>query len=157
MCDRYPAGSSPDTAPPYALEQGRMNCLATTKTGAPCRAIPRPGRPYCFGHDPELDERRREARRRGGLTRAAALKEANPLAERPSLRTPEEVLGVLEGALGLLAAGKVGEARARTVGYLAQVALRALDCRFEDRLAALEQAAGIGGYHASTTSETETH
>jgi len=135
-------------------------CTATTKTGAACRAQARPGRRFCFAHDPKLAERRKDGRSRGGLTRTAALREADPLAERPSLRTPEQVLDALEGVLANLLAGRMSERRATAAGYLLQVALRAQDHSFEERLAAVEQAAGIstaGGGRDDIGAETRAH
>jgi hypothetical protein len=75
------------------------------------------------------------------------------------LRSPEEVLALVEEVAALLLAGRMTERRATAAGFLAQVALRALDFRFEERLAALEAAAGLtpGGYHASSVSAIETH
>src|SRR5436309_11042625 len=43
-------------------------CPATTATGQPCRAHPRPGRPFCALHDPELAETIAEGRSKGGAT-----------------------------------------------------------------------------------------
>ena len=133
-------------------------CSATTRRGQPCQAKARPGRPYCFTHDPDLAPLLAQARRRGGRLRAAQLASASPPAPR-SLRSPEEVLALVEEAAALLLAGQMTERRSTALGFLAQVALRALDFRFEERLAALEAAAGLspGGYHASSLSATATH
>lgn len=133
-------------------------CTATTRRGQPCQARARPGRPYCFTHDPELAPAMAEARRRGGRLRAAQLASASPPAPR-RLRSPEDVLGLLEATVTACAAGQLTERRSTALGFLAQVALRALDFRFEERLSALEAAAGLtpGGYHASSLSAIETH
>ena len=75
------------------------------------------------------------------------------------LRSPDDVLGLVEEVAALLLAGQITERRSTALGFLGQVALRALDFRFEERLAALEAAAGLtpGGYRASCVSPTATH
>jgi hypothetical protein len=69
------------------------------------------------------------------------------------------VLSLVEEVAALLLAGQMTERRSTAAGFLAQVALRALDFRFEERLAALEAAAGLtpGGYRASSLPTLETH
>ena len=42
-------------------------CTATTAVGQPCKARPAPGLEKCLSHSPELQEKMREARRRGGI------------------------------------------------------------------------------------------
>src|SRR5437899_9479190 len=41
-------------------------CTATTATGQPCRAHPRPGRSFCALHDPDLAETVADGRSKGG-------------------------------------------------------------------------------------------
>ena len=119
-------------------------CSATTRAGKKSRARARPGRSYCFAHDPELRSTLAKGRREGGRQRASQQASAEVPKSRP-LRTVEDVLGLLEETVGLLLAGRVTERRATAVGFLGQVSLRALGIRFEDRLNALEQGLGITG------------
>ena len=120
------------------------DCSATTRAGKKCRARARPGRPYCFAHDPQLRSKLDKGRRAGGRQRAS--QQASAEVPKPrALRTTEDVLSLLEETVGLLLAGHVTEKRATAVGFLGQVSLRALGIHFEERLTALEQRLGLSG------------
>ena len=114
-------------------------CSATTLAGEKCRARARPGRDFCFAHDPEVRSAVAKGRREGGRQRASQQASSEVPTPRP-LRTAEDVLSLLEETVGLLLAGRVTERRATAVGFLGQVSLRALGIHFEERLTALEQA-----------------
>jgi len=51
----------------------RMRCKGTTKNGSPCRAHALEGG-YCFVHSPALQQKRLEARAKGGRNSAKAVR-----------------------------------------------------------------------------------
>jgi hypothetical protein len=117
-------------------------CKSLKDTGERCRAFAVHDSEYCLWHDPEHAEEVAEGRRLGGLRRrrertVSAAYDFEGLSTIPQIRRPVEVamldvLG-LENSLG----------RARTIGYLAQVAASLLEKgEAEERLAALEAALG---------------
>ncbi len=117
-------------------------CQALNERGEPCRQHPLRDQDFCFWHSPEHAEEAAEARRLGGLRRrregtVQAAFELDSLDSVPSIRRLVEI-AVLD-TLGL----ENSIARSRALGYLAQVALRALDIgEIEERLATLESAIG---------------
>ena len=112
-------------------------CTATTARGDPCGAYACSGSEWCFWHDPSRAEDRAEARRRGGLARhGRSLAGAVGSVE---IREVRGVLSLLERAVSDVFELESSIARARTVGYLVGVALRALELsELEARVAALE-------------------
>jgi hypothetical protein len=53
---------------------GKQPCSATRLDGQPCTSPALPGSNWCFAHDPQRQQQRDEARRRGGYNRASALR-----------------------------------------------------------------------------------
>src|SRR5260370_24981648 len=47
-------------------------CQHTSKNGSPCQADPQTGKPYCFFHDPEQQQKRATARKDGAKVRSGA-------------------------------------------------------------------------------------
>lgn len=112
-------------------------CQAETQSGRPCRAPALAGSSRCFWHSPEAREQRVAARRLGGLRRRRT-----SCAVSVEIRTAGDVVELLGAEIGaLLSRTEAGESRARAVGALCGVALRALEQGdFEQRLRALEEA-----------------
>ncbi len=122
-------------------------CQATAASGQPCSATPRPGRPYCLWHDPEAGEARRELSRKGGAARSnrARAKKRLP-AESLTL---QEVQGLLSVALKGVLAGRIEPGIANASANVARaIAAVAQAGEIEERIAALEAAAQIGGKRA---------
>src|SRR5215207_2224217 len=77
-------------------------CEATRRDGQPCRTPVVSGGRWCFGHSPELADKREQARRRGGKNRsnAARLSKLMPARLIPVFARLEEALAaVLAGTL----------------------------------------------------------
>ena len=114
-------------------------CKGKKDNGEPCRQAPLQGSDFCFWHSPEHAEEAAEARRLGGLRRrkekiTSGAYEFEDLASVAQVRRLLEIAAV--DTLGL----ENSIARSRTLAYLAQVALKALEVgELEDRLAALEE------------------
>ena len=115
----------------------RGKCQAQKADGTPCRGTARPSG-FCTFHDPELAQKRAEARRAGGRSRsrgAAVLPDAEDL----PARTIGDVTALLAVTINDVRTGRVDSRIANAIGYLSSVLLRALqDGELETRLAALE-------------------
>jgi len=117
-------------------------CSARKDDGSPCGSPPLRDGDFCLMHDPEHAEEVQEARRLGGLRRRRE-KVTSGAYDFEGLGSVEQIRRLLEIAaldtLGL----ENSVARSRTLAYLAQVALKALEVgELEDRVRALEQLLG---------------
>ncbi len=96
--------------------------------------------PYCFWHSPDHAQEATEARRLGGLRRKRELAVSGAY-ELHGLASVLDVRRLLEIAVLDTLALENGVARSRTLAYLAQVSLKALEVgELEARLGALETA-----------------
>ena len=118
-------------------------CGAVAKNGKPCSATPVPGLTRCAWHAPEWAERRREWSRKGGTNKSNKARAAKQLAEP---MTPAELQSLLGVVLRGVVAGRVTPAVGNAAANIgrALVAIREATTT-EERLAALEETAGIGG------------
>ncbi len=113
-------------------------CIAVKDNGSPCRAPPLHDSDYCSMHDPEHAKEAQEARRLGGLRRRKEKTVQNAY----DIGELEDVGGVrrlLQIAVTDTLSLENSIARARTIAYLSQVALKTLElAELEERLQALE-------------------
>ncbi len=122
-------------------------CTGTNRDGSPCSGQARPGRPWCSWHDPALDAQRAGWRQKGGAARSnkARAKKALP-AESLTL---QEVQGLLSVALKGVLTGRIEPGIANASANVARaIAAVAQAGEIEERIAALEAAAQIGGKRA---------
>lgn len=115
-------------------------CQATTQDGTPCQAYAVAGSDYCFHHDPARAAERREARRRGGRARHG--RHIGPVgpAEPVALDTMADVAALLKCTIDDTLKLENSLQRARTVGYLANLFIKALEmAALERQVAALER------------------
>jgi len=113
-------------------------CKATKDDGSACRAPPLTDADFCLAHDPEHADEMAEARRLGGLRRRKE-KAVEGAYDVGGLEDVRQVRRLLEIAVLDTLSLENSIARSRTLAYLAQVALKALEAgEFEERLAALE-------------------
>ncbi|HVS36841.1 MAG TPA: hypothetical protein VMS17_14875 [Gemmataceae bacterium] len=99
-------------------------CKLARADGTPCRANARPASDFCIFHDPEMTERRAEARRNGGRSRkAAVLSDAEDL----PVRSAADVTALLATTINEVRKGKLDPRIGNAVGYLAGILLRALE------------------------------
>ena len=118
----------------------RRVCRATKPEGTPCRAAPLTEGDYCLMHSPEHAEEVQEARRLGGLRRRREVTVQGAY-ELAGLRSVDGLLRVLEIAILDSLGLDNSVARARTLGYLVGIGLKALEVgELEARLEALEAA-----------------
>ncbi len=115
-------------------------CEATKSDGTPCQAAPLTESDFCLMHSPEHTDEVQEARRLGGLRRRreVTVQGAYELDGLGSVAGLQRVLEIaILDTLGL----DNSVARARTLGFLVGVGLKALEVgELEERLAVLEMA-----------------
>ena len=130
--------NSPDD--PISLTPSKLRrCAAMRADGEPCGADPQKGSDYCYMHDPKRARERTEARKRGGINRLSKLDSRSPR-RNVSISSVRDVLGFLEEAIADLLQERPSSERARTLAYVSQAALKALEVgSFEERLSALEE------------------
>ena len=118
------------------------NCRAKNEKGEPCRQAPLQDGDFCFWHSPDHAQEAAEARRLGGLRRRKE-KAVSGAYDIEGLESVGAIRRLLEiAALDTLSLEN-SVARSRTLAYLAQVALKALEIgEFQERLQALEAAVG---------------
>jgi hypothetical protein len=116
-------------------------CKAVNQDGTPCQAYARAGSDYCFHHDPASAAQRREARSRGGQARHG--RHVGPVghAEPVALDTMADVVTLLQRTINDTLQLENSLQRARTVGYLAGLYLKAMDLAYlEQQVMALQHA-----------------
>jgi hypothetical protein len=118
-------------------------CAAQKHDGTACRARAARGSAYCLSHDPARAAQLAEARRKGGQGKAAKRRAMKELEERA---LSAAAFGGLIGAAALeVYAGKKSPAVANAIANLGKAALAIKEAtEVEERLAALEAAAGLG-------------
>jgi hypothetical protein len=101
-------------------------CQAITQEGTPCQAYALAGSDYCFHHDPARAAERRQARSKGGRARHG--RHIGPVgqAEPVVLDTMADVATLLERAINETLQLENSIQRARTLGYLANLYVKAL-------------------------------
>jgi hypothetical protein len=118
----------------------KRSCAAKNEQGEPCRQPPLRDGERCFWHDPEHQQEATEARRLGGLRRRRE-KAVEGAYDIEGLEDVGQVRRLIVIAVLDTLSLENSIARSRTLAYLAQVALKALDAgEWEERLVALETA-----------------
>lgn len=119
----------------------KRQCQGRNARGEPCGSAPLVEGAYCFMHDPDRVTEVAEARRLGGFRRR---KESvvSMTFRFQGLDSVPKIRRLVEVAVMDTLAMENSIARARTLGYLAQQAVRLLEVgELEDRVAALEAVA----------------
>ena len=115
-------------------------CKFVMPDGRLCRSSALRGEEFCLFHSPFHEEEAAEARRLGGLRRRKE-KTVSGAYDFEGLRTVSDIQRVLEVAATDTLALENSVARNRTLAYLSQTALKALEVgELEGRLALLEAA-----------------
>jgi hypothetical protein len=114
-------------------------CKALKDDGGRCQAAPLLDGDFCLMHSPEHAEEMAEARRLGGLRRRRE-KAVSGAYDFEGLADVGQVQRLLEIAVSDTLSLENSVARSRTLAYLAQVALKALEVgQLADRIDALER------------------
>ena len=114
-------------------------CNALKEDGSHCQAAPLLDSDFCLMHSPEHAEEMAEARRLGGLRRRRE-KAVSGAYDFDGLADVTQVRRLLEIAASDTLSLENSVARSRTLAYLAQVALKALEVgELAERIDALER------------------
>lgn len=116
------------------------SCQAQTRSGVPCKASALANSDYCFTHDPHTADERRAARSKGGAARhGRAIGTTDAPAELVKVETTADIVQLIGRAINDALSLENSLNRARTIGYLALAACKALELdQLADRVAALE-------------------
>lgn len=121
------------------LMSNKKQCEAKKKNGDPCSAAANESG-FCFTHNPEFSQERAEARRKGGLQKAAPHFADERIIPK-SVRSIESVLTVLDYALQETIGLSNGIQRGRLLVSLAHGYIEAIKTsELEQRLEAIETA-----------------
>lgn len=133
-------------------------CKATNRRGEPCAAYACKDSDYCYWHDPDKAAERKAARRKGGLARHGRSIGVTGDPEPVAISSVADVVRLLEQAVNDVLRLENSIQRARAIGYLAGVIVKALELgELEERVAALEaalkanQRGGGGGVNKAAT------
>lgn len=120
-------------------------CVDVRRDGSPCQARALPGSDRCWAHDPELAEKRRTARRTGGLNSSGPSRVRRMLPSRLA-----GILGALEDALDEVHKGTLAPPKAQAMASLARAICAVFSGgELEERLRKLENALGAREEEAS--------
>ncbi len=112
-----------------------VRCAHVHQSGKRCGGYVIAGSAYCFAHAPEQATKRDDARRRGGQAGRMATVPASAV----TVRSLGDVVGLVEATINDVRTGRVDVRIANAVGYLANVAMKAIEqSDMEQRLGALE-------------------
>ena len=124
------------------MAQTKKRCKGKTKAGKPCRAIPGPSG-WCTFHSPARAEAQREAHKKGGQQTPAKI---ITLDETVKINLGVEADNLIDKLIAEVGettptrGGAFNLKKARTIGYLVGIKLRALEATdIEERLQVLEK------------------
>ena len=100
-------------------------CKAKKPDGSDCQAVALPGSEYCFFHDPEKAERRREAQSLGG--RHNHMKTLDEDAPDVNIKDCQDTVPLLSDTINQVRKGQIDPRVGNTVGYLANVIIKAVE------------------------------
>lgn len=124
-----------------ATTSNPKKCKDKNRRGEPCGAWAVEHSDYCFWHDPILARARAAARRRGGQARHGRHIGTTGAPVKPVvIEDVGDVVKLLERTIGDVLTLEKSIGRARAIGYLAGVTLRAFEVGdLEERITALEE------------------
>ncbi len=123
------------------LNSSKKPCRATKPDGSSCQAAALPGSDFCFFHDPDRADDRREANAAGG--RQGKTKTLDAAAPDVKIESCQDVVRLISVTINQVRRGELDPRVANAVGYLANVLIKAveqgdLEKRIEDLEAAVK-------------------
>ena len=113
-------------------------CKFIKPNGEPCQAYTISDSDYCLWHSPEMIDKCKTARKKGGFHRHTS--KAKTTRDPYTIQTVKDVMRILKDALNDAQDLENSQARARTIGYLCHIAFRGLEVsELEERLISLEE------------------
>jgi hypothetical protein len=125
-------------------QYGSGRCKARNRDGKPCRCNPPLGKEFCYFHDPELADIRRQHQSKGGEN-ALRVRYPRLPADTPDvdLKSAEDVRVLMSDTISRLRRGEMDRPVCATIGYLAQMVLKSKEQgEIEERLNNLEEKFG---------------
>ena len=115
----------------------KLRCIHKSKNGQPCKTWAQRNRRYCFFHDPDKSQSRKEAQSRGGRLKPAMAREAI------ALKSAKDVAGFVGELINGIRLGTVNKTDAGILSTLSQTLLRAIELgELEERVEQLEATVG---------------
>jgi hypothetical protein len=116
-------------------------CSAIARSGNRCSSSVLPGSAFCFVHDPNAAEARRDASRKGGRARSNKARAAKNL---PEALTPDDLQSYLALTLRGVLSGRLQPAVGSCIAALARSIVTVREAtELEGRVVELEQTAGL--------------
>lgn len=113
-----------------------MKCKHTKPDASPCNADAMISSDYCFRHNPDTVEQRREASAKGGRKNGKVYKKLPII----SVKSTREVAELLEKVINELRSQQIELKSANSIGYLSGNLIKALEASdMESRLLAVEK------------------
>lgn len=110
-------------------------CTFIKTNGQRCEANRLKDSPFCYFHSPKVVVERAEARRRGGFARLGDKGQTGSYI----IKSPQDLLTILEDAINDTKALGNTTSRAKTLGFLCQIILKGFEVtEMENRLRVLE-------------------
>ncbi len=111
-------------------------CKAIKPNSERCKGWAIAGKEFCFTHDPEVKEEREIANKRGGL---APKVHFEPLPE-VNLKTPNDVVVLIEETINKVRAGEMSTQIATCIGHLAGQLIKAIElANLDQRISIVEK------------------
>ncbi len=134
-------------------------CRHEREDGTQCKAHPQTSKQYCFFHDPALKKERKAAQRAGGMARFSKPVKA-PIAPK-SLKTPSDVVELVNETIDQLLCGQLDPESCYTIGLLSSLLLDAMrksspERRFAPGQAIVGEQAPFAGPRALLLPDAET-
>ena len=115
---------------------GSRKCAYVFPDGARCKGNPCLGSPFCWWHNPQVTDRRRDAQSRGGRGRQVKRQTVGQY----QVESPHDLLEPLIASLNESFALPNSAAKGRTIANLAGMVLKSLEtANLEKRISTLEE------------------
>lgn len=101
------------------------HCQQSKPDGTPCQAKPVNGSAYCFFHDPDKAEDRKQAQSHGGRQNKAQALPGE--VEDIPVQNPQDVVTLLSVTINQVRKGELDPKVSNAVGYLANILLKAME------------------------------
>jgi len=107
------------------LKAIKRPCRATKPDGSSCQAAALPGSDFCFFHDPDRADERREANAAGG--RQGKMKTLDAVTPDVKIESCQDVVRLISETINQVRRGELDPRVANAVGYLANVLIKAVE------------------------------
>lgn len=107
------------------LKAIKKPCQARTGDGSACQAAALPSSDFCFFHDPDRADERRQANAAGG--RQGKMKTLDAAAPDIKIESCQDVVRLISETINQVRRGELDPRVANAVGYLANVLIKAVE------------------------------